>query len=82
MPALSFGVPVLVPEMPSLVEYVSPGTAYVMGRREPLADALRGARAERRAGVLRAGDDVVAWARRFDWDEGARALAPWLDRRG
>ena len=79
--AQSFGLPVLVPDVPSLLEYTGPGTACVIGRREPLAEALRRARAELRAGTLRCGDEVVAWARRFDWDAGARALAPWLARR-
>ena len=81
MLGLSFGVPVLIPHMPSLLEYTGPGTACVIRRGETLADALRRGRAEQRAGTLRAGDEVVAWARRFDWDAGARALAPWLTPR-
>jgi beta-1,4-mannosyltransferase len=81
MLAMSFGVPALIPPLPSLLEYVNPDVAYVLSPGEDLATALRRARARRIAGTLHAGDRLIRWARRFDWDEMVAPLVPLLTRR-
>lgn len=78
--SLSFGVPVLVAGHPSIREYVEPGVAYVLGGREPLDAGLRAAKLAALDGRLRRGESVIAWARGFRWDDGARAIAPLLMR--
>jgi beta-1,4-mannosyltransferase len=76
--ALSFGVPVVIPDVASLGEYVNPEMAYVMKRGESLTQALGAARSRVERGELRSGPAVIDWARRFDWDEAASILGPLL----
>jgi beta-1,4-mannosyltransferase len=73
MLSLSLGIPVVIPQEPSLLEYVNGRTAYAFPRGQGLTDALSAARTARDAGALASGPEVIEWARRFDW---ASAVAP------
>lgn len=74
--ALSFGSPVVIPDAPSLREYVNSDVAYIMRDGEGLASALREARARVQNGKLKLGLPVIAWARQFDWRHAASVLGP------
>jgi glycosyltransferase involved in cell wall biosynthesis len=76
--ALSFGSPVIIPDVASIREYVNRQVAYVMKPDESLAGALGEARRCIERGELRSGPPVIEWARRFDWDEAAAILGPLL----
>jgi beta-1,4-mannosyltransferase len=73
--SMSFGVPVLVPRIAAIIEYVNDRVAYVMAPRESLTDALGRAKARRLSGELQSGAPVVQWVLRFDWNEAARSVA-------
>ena len=76
--ALSFGSAVVIPDAPSILEYVNPRVAYVIKRDEGLAAALGEARKCLERGELRSGPAVIDWARRFDWNEAAAVIGPAL----
>ncbi len=80
--ALSFGVPVVMPRIASIMEYVNDRVAYLMAPGERLDEALARARARRRSGALEAGQPVVDWVSRFDWNTGARVVAEAFRRGG
>lgn len=79
--ALSFGTPVIIPDVPSIREYVNAEVAYVMARGESLARALDEARRRVERGELKSGPPVIGWARQFDWDQAAAVLGPVLGRK-
>ena len=79
--ALSFGTPVIIPDVPSLREYVTAQVAYVMAPGESLAGALGEVRRRVERGELKSGPPVIEWARQFDWDQAASVLGPVLGRK-
>ncbi|MDP3911711.1 MAG: glycosyltransferase [Gemmatimonadales bacterium] len=78
MLSLSFGVPVLVRRIGSIIEYLSPEVAHIMGRDETLTQGMARAQARRRRGELKSGAPVLGWSRLFDWERMARVVAPTL----
>jgi beta-1,4-mannosyltransferase len=80
--ALSFGSPVVIPDVPSLREYVNSEVAYVMKDDEGLVAALRDARARVQDGTLKLGPPTIEWARQFDWRQAASVLGPMFEDRG
>jgi glycosyltransferase involved in cell wall biosynthesis len=73
--------PVLVPDMPSLREYVMPGSAYLIPRGQRLSEALCRAKQEVRDGRIRGGAELIASIRRLDWGLSVEPLVPLLERR-
>ena len=73
--SMSFGVPVLIPRIPAIMEYVNDRVAYVMAPREGLTEALGRAKTRRLSGELQSGAPVIQWVLRFDWSEAARSVA-------
>lgn len=78
--ALSMGLPVIVPHVPSILEYVDGRSAYVMRPGEDLAASIATARARHERGDFAPGPDIVAWARSFEWDAAVAPLVALLAR--
>ena len=78
--ALSMGLPVIVPHVPSILEYVDGRSAHVMRPGEDLAASIATARARHERGDFAPGSDIVAWARSFEWDAAVAPLVALLAR--
>lgn len=78
MLALSQGVPVVIPAVPALLDYVGDDVASIMPDDEPLEQGLARAVAAVRSGRLQAGAHVRAWASRFTWEDATAPVAAAL----
>jgi beta-1,4-mannosyltransferase len=76
--ALSFGAPVVIPDVASLREYLNVQVAYMMERGENLSRAMSEARGRLERGEIKSGLPVIEWARQFDWGRAASVLGPVL----
>jgi beta-1,4-mannosyltransferase len=78
---LSMGLPVIVPHVPSVLEYVDERCAYVMRPGDDLAASIASARDRHKRGEFASEPEIVAWARSFDWDTEVAPLVALLSRR-
>ena len=72
--AISFGLPVLIPNKASLCEYINSSCSYVMRNDETLVESLRNASSQIHAGRMGSREEVKNWAKGFDWDSLVKPL--------
>jgi len=65
---LTFGLPVVVPDKPSILECLDRRVAYVYKDDEMLADAMHEARKQIESGEIVSRDEIVRFSNFFNWD--------------